>query len=218
MPKNIYICSLCGKFTEEKMHCGKATKLFLDGKKRVHLSKLISLILRHTPPEFNVRIYIDGCANISELVSEIKKKTNLKWITEQHIRAIAELDPKGRFEIKRNLIRARYGHSIAIMINLSYQELTEEELPDVLYHGTVSSRLQSIFQQGLLPMRRRLVHLSLNINDAIEVGRRHVINKEDKVVILRINPKKVLAAGYRIFKASERVFLTERVPPEAISI
>jgi putative RNA 2'-phosphotransferase len=45
--RNIYRCRVCGKYTESPVHCGVEAELFLDAKRRVMLSKLMSGLLRH---------------------------------------------------------------------------------------------------------------------------------------------------------------------------
>jgi len=114
--KDIRKCPVCGAFTEDKRHCNANTTLFLDGKRRLMLSKLLSGILRHFPYEVGINMNNEGYVDIDELVHAIKtrwkNKELYKWVTREHIIAIALLDPKGRFEIRNNKIRARYGHSI----------------------------------------------------------------------------------------------------------
>ena len=217
MPKNIFQCSVCGAFTENPYHCSVKGIFLMDGVQRKRLSKLMSLILRHTPSKFNIALSRDGFVAISELVAKIQQKTNLSWVTEKHIRAVAELDQKGRFEIKGDLIRARYGHSKSLNIEIEYEEVPLNKLPSVLYHGTVESNLPSILKFGLVPMRRKFVHLTSTVEDALTVAYRHK-KGDDKVVLLKIDTKKLLSLGYRILRASEKIFLVAKVPSEAISI
>ena len=217
MPKGIFQCRVCGIFTENPTHCDMKGIFLMDGTQRKRLSKLMSLILRHTPSKFNVTLSSNGYTTLSELVSSIKQHTNLKWITETHVRAVAELDSKGRFEIKGNLIRARYGHSDSLDIHLDYEEVSPTELPKVMYHGTTESNLSSILTKGLIPMRRKFVHLTTSKSDALQVGHRHKKGCE-RVILLKINPLKLLSAGQQIYKASEKIYLVRYVPPEAIIV
>jgi len=214
MTNNIYLCRVCGRFTEEPIHCNKPAKLFLESHLRKQLSKLLSLVLRHKPEVLDLSLTQDGYADIDILVKKIKEKTKLDWITKQHILAVVEMDPKGRFEIKNNMIRASYGHSIGV--DLKYEKLSLKEIPSVLYHGTVTRYIKSIKLKGLVPMKRQYVHLSASLEDAILVARRHK-KHGDRIIILEIDPSKVIKAGYPIYKGGRNIYLVKHVPPDAIS-
>ena len=99
-----------------------------------------------------------------------------QWVRREHIVAIALLDPKGRFELRNNRIRARYGHSIKV--DIKYRR----EYPQKLYHGTSTDKLNSILKKGLKPMKRLYVHMTTNLEEAIDNARRH-----GKPVILEID-------------------------------
>ena len=62
-------------------------------------------------------------------------------------------------------------------------------------------------------MKRREVHLSETVEDAIEVGKRY----SEKPVILTINAKNMINDGYEIRKKG-KVYTTDFVPPKYISI
>ncbi|MCD6515023.1 MAG: RNA 2'-phosphotransferase [Candidatus Odinarchaeota archaeon] len=211
----IYKCSSCGAYTFEEKHCGKPTVFLMTNTQRVKLSKFLSLLLRHNPQLLNLELDSEGFTKISldELAKRISQQKNFEWVSKDHIIAVVSLDPKGRFEIKDNKIRATYGHTIDHKIE--YHKLKVNELPSVLYHGTISSRLSSILKEGIKPMKRKYVHLSLTIEDALIVGLRRK-KKGDKVVILEVDPASLIEKGYDIFKASETVFLVKKVPPDCI--
>ena len=117
------------------------------------------------------------------------------------------LDPKGRFEVRNGRIRARYGHTFPVMIDFE-----EDKEVRRLYHGTAVENLNSILKEGIKPMRRNYVHLSLTVDDALEVGRRHSSN----VVVLEVDTECLRARGLKVYKASSRVYVTPYVPPECI--
>ncbi len=208
--KDIYRCRVCGKYVEEEFHCGVRAVPVLDSKRRLLLSKLMSGLLRHYPWEAGLRIDTEGWISIDELVRGIRERWRNKelyqWVTPEHIIAVALLDPKGRFEIKNNKIRARYGHSIDIRINYEVVDSV-----DVLYHGTSRDRVGRILLEGVKPMKRKYVHLTNCIEDAIETGRRH-----GHPVVLVINIKCLKTKGMKVYRASNKVYLTEYIPPECI--
>ena len=208
--KNIYRCRVCGKYTESPIHCGVEAELFLDAKRRVMLSKLMSGLLRHYPWEAGLRIDPEGWVRIDDLVRGIREKWRNKelyqWVTREHIVVVAMLDPKGRFEIRNGRIRARYGHSIEVSIKYE-----ETRFHGILYHGTSRDKLAKIMLEGLKPMKRRYVHLTTSLEDAVETGRRH-----GKPVVLVINTECLEKHGIKIYRATKTIYLAPRIPPECI--
>ncbi len=168
--KSIYRCRVCGKYVEEEVHCGHRTELVLDGRKRVMLSKLMSGLLRHYPWEAGLNVDREGWVRIDDLVRGIREKWRnrelYQWVTHEHVIAVASLDPKNRFELRDDMIRARYGHSIDVGIR--YEEAS---ISKTLYHGTSRDRLSRILLEGLKPMKRKYVHLTIDPKDAIETGK-----------------------------------------------
>ncbi len=197
---DIGYCYLCG-FFEKSCRCGRG-KILLNGAKRVRISKFLSGLLRHYPERFGIKLDRYGFADISEILQII----NIDRLT---LEAIVALDKKNRFEIVGNKIRARYGHSI----DIDYRWSESENVPAILYHGTSPKNVESILRIGLLPMRRREVHLSESIADAIEVGKRHSKNP----AILIINAEKMIRDGYEIRKKG-KVYTTDFVPRDYLKV
>lgn len=212
--KNIYKCTICGKYVEEPVHCSKPAKLVLEGKRRLSLSKLLSYILRHDPQIVKVNMDNEGWVPINELVHNIKTSCKNKhlywWLIKEHIHALVYLDPKGRFEIKNNSIRARYGHSAKLRIRIVYPEDVKSK---TLYHGTLAEKLNSILKEGLKPMKRAFVHLAVDLKDACLIAKRHGY----KTVLLIINCDCLRNHGLKIYVASEKVRLVKYVPSVCIS-
>lgn len=169
-----------------------------------NISKYLSYILRHKPESIGLVLDDRGWANIKELIS----KTTEYTLTHEMIMQIVLESEKQRFSIKDDKIRANQGHSINV-------DLVLEELkpPQILYHGTADRFLTSIKQQGLLPQERQHVHLSSNIETAIEVGKRH-----GKVIILQIDALKMHQHGYAFYHSKNKVWLTDNIPVIYISV
>ena len=102
------------------------------------------------------------------------------------------------------MIRARQGHSINVDVNLS--EMTP---PDVLYHGTATRFLESIYANGLNAGNRLYVHLSPDEATAINVGSRH-----GKPFVIKIDCHKMLADGCKFYLSNNGVWLTKQVLPK----
>ncbi|AEH24689.1 RNA 2'-phosphotransferase [Pyrococcus yayanosii] len=172
---------------------------------RVKVSKLMAYILRHSPWEFGLEPEEGGFVPILELVRALRKV--YPDVTEELVREIVERDAKGRYEIRGDKIRARYGHSFEVRLN--HEEDRESR---VLYHGTPRRNLRSIMREGLKPMKRQFVHLTTSKSEALETGRRH--GKD--VVLLIIDADCLRKRGLRIYKAGKNVRIVEHVPPDCI--
>ncbi|MBS3815260.1 MAG: RNA 2'-phosphotransferase [Hadesarchaea archaeon] len=173
-------------------------------KNKTKISKTMAYLLRHDPSGMNISR--EGFVELSELLEKLKE--NWPKLSKEQIKKIVEEDPKGRYEIKDNQIRARYGHSINV--NPTLTEAKENEL----YHGTTPKAAEKIMKEGLKSKGRQKVHLSKNISDAVQVGKR----RENKPTILKIDSEKACESGVKIERASDKVFVTDHVPPEFISI
>ncbi len=202
MMKPLGFCERCGKF-EGSCKCGKG-RILIDGKKRELVSKFLSGLLRHFPHSFGLKVDEEGWARLEDVERIVRERHG---VGRREIELIAEFDPKGRFEIRDGRIRARYGHSIKVEVDWS----EGSDIPSVLYHGTHPKNVESILKEGLRPMRRREVHLSETIGDAIEVGRRYHPNP----AVLAIDAEKMLKDGLKVRKKG-KVYTTDYVPPEYI--
>ncbi|ADN51157.1 RNA 2'-phosphotransferase [Vulcanisaeta distributa] len=210
--RSIYKCVICGSYTEDTVHCGVQARLLLDGKLRSRLSHLMTYLLRHDPSAVNLSMDSEGWVSIDELVHALRDKWDPKaysWLTKEHIMAVASLDPKGRFEIRDGMIRARYGHNKSLDVNIRYEVDSEVR---TLYHGTTKRALVRIMREGIKPMNRKYVHLVLDPRDAYEVALRH----GNDVVILKINVDCLRRNDQQILIATDRIRLTDYVPPQCI--
>jgi len=160
------------------------------------ISKRLSYILRHDPEKFGITLDDEGWASIEE----IERKAGIK---KEDIYKVVEKQDKIRFEIKEGKIRALYGHSF---IKIPY---TSIEPPSVLFHGTTRENALRILKEGLNPMGRHYVHLSVSKKDALRVG----LRKTRKPVIIKINASKAYKSGIEFYRAGD-VYLTNYIPPE----
>ncbi|WP_457741426.1 RNA 2'-phosphotransferase [Thermococcus sp.] len=174
---------------------------------RVKVSKLMAYILRHSPEEFGLKPDREGFVPLNELVNVLK--AIYPDVTGEFVREIVENDPKGRYEIRGDKIRARYGHSFDV--SLDHEEDTESR---VLYHGTPRRNLGRIMREGLKPMKRQFVHLTTSRSEAWETGRRHGRD----VVLLIVDAECLRRKGLKIYKAGKNVRIVKRVPPECITL
>ena len=165
-------------------------------------SKFLSLVLRHKPEEIGIKLDREGWVDIEILLRHLKKAG--RAITRSELDTLVATSDKKRFTISQNgrRIRAAQGHSIEIDLGLAPQAPPAE-----LYHGTASASLDDIFAHGLVPQRRRQVHLSPNPETAEKVGRRH-----GKPVVLRVETAQMHEDGHLFYRADNGVWLTDHVP------
>ena len=165
------------------------------------LGKFLALILRHKPEAIGITLDEHGWANVKELIAGINKTHQIDMNT---LEEIVRTDNKGRYSFNedKTLIRANQGHSIPVDV-----ELPITDPPEYLYHGTGEKFVSSIDEQGLIPKSRLYVHLSLDIDTATDVGRRH-----GKPVIYKVHSKEMQKDGYIFYRSVNGVWLTKEVP------
>jgi len=182
--------------------CEAAGEPIVDADRRRRLSKFLSGALRHFPDDAGIALGERGWTSYSELVEVASDQYD--WADETTVSAIVQTDPKGRFEVDGDQVRAAYGHSVDVDL-----EPTNAPVPNVLYHGTSPDAISSILEEGIQPMSRQLVHLSGSIEDALAVGSRHTADP----VLLAVDAAGLLADGHRVTKRGKSVYTTACVPP-----
>ncbi len=172
-----------------------------------HISKLLSLILRHDPSVIGIQLDKNGWAEVSELVIGINK--NGQNIDVDLLDEVVETNDKKRFAFNedKSKIRANQGHSLSVDV-----ELKEMVPPDVLYHGTVQRFLDVIRKEGLKKGGRQHVHLSHETDTAKNVG-----SRRGQPVILSVDTMRMHSEGFKFYKSENGVWLVDKVLPQFIS-
>jgi putative RNA 2'-phosphotransferase len=169
----------------------------------VKISKFLSLVLRHKPETIGLRLDGAGWVNIADLLAALD--AHGRPVTRAELEEVVATNEKQRFacdeEGKR--IRANQGHSVEIELDYA-----PAEPPEILYHGTASRFLGSIFASGLVKGQRHHVHLSADTETALKVGQRH-----GKPVVLTVKAAAMHAAGQVFYLSANGVWLTDAVPP-----
>jgi len=125
------------------------------------LSKSMAYQLRHSNPANGLLIDREGFAKIDELALALK-------VEPSQLYAVAEHPSEPRFEVRDGRIRALYGHSIDVVVDVAIR-VGE---PAFLFHGSSWAALDAILRAGLTPMQRRMVHLTNDAREALAVGER----------------------------------------------
>lgn len=175
------------------------------------LARYLVYLLRHHPDEIGLVLDSNGFVTISDMIANLRKHRKYPHVTEGMIReVVAGQTDKQRLEIQGDMIRARYGHSQGISEeNVTYSPV---EPPPILYHGTATKNLDSIFSQGLIPVSRQYVHLSETKEIATRVAKRH----SSKIMILEILCEEARKAGIEFYHPEEIIWLAQKIPPEFI--
>jgi putative RNA 2'-phosphotransferase len=188
--------------------CGEPGKFLMNDSEVERLGRTIAGILRHG--RFEPKMDDQGFVGMREMMFIIKENVHrMHWLRPHHIIALVETDPKGRYQISGDMVRATYGHSIPLDL-----ELPSDDVPPKLFFPTTTDELNIILEMGLMPSDRSMVHLSLTYDDAMRAGKVRV----DDPVILEVDAHTAMDEGYSIGKAGRTVFLARQIPPECLSI
>ena len=170
------------------------------------LGRMLALVLRHAPEKFNVEMDINGWVNARELSEAIgKQRRHYHWLRAWHFEAIANADEKGRYQVENEMMRATYGHSIELDL-----DLPTDDIPEVLYYPCQTEELETLLEYGITAGDRKNVHLSRSIRNAMDAG--HV--RIHRPAILEVDTSRAIADGHTIYRAGTTVFLTDEVPGE----
>jgi putative RNA 2'-phosphotransferase len=149
---------------------------------------------------------LNGWVNSRELSESIQKqRKHFHWIRGWHFEAIANADEKGRYQVEGEMIRATYGHSIELEL-----DLPTDEIPESLYWPCDLESVPTHMELGITAGDRKHVHLSRTISNAMEAG--HV--RISRPAILEVDTTRAIADGFTIWRAGKTVFLCEEMPAE----
>ena len=166
-------------------------------------SKLLSYVLRHRPDSIGLVLDDAGWAGVDDLLARLQ--ANGHAVDRALLERVVADNDKQRFafDAGRTRLRANQGHSIAVDLALPAQTP-----PPVLYHGTASRFVASIRAAGLRAGARRHVHLSGDVQTAVEVGTRYGVP-----VVLCVDAARMHADGVSFYRADNGVWLTDAVAP-----
>lgn len=190
--------------------CGEKGKFLMNDDELESIGRTMAGVLRHFPEKFGLEMDDQGFVNLRDFVRALQKRNRrFHWVRPHHIIAIIETDPKGRYQISNDHIRATYGHSIELDLRLP-----TDNIPDKLYYPTTPEEADIILETGIKPSDRKLVHLSRTYGDAVTAGR----VRTDNPVILEVDTRAIINDGFKVQRAGKTVFLVEEVPPEYLQI
>jgi len=202
-------CEVHGYFRDETCPvCGEQGKFLMNDFEMERLGRTMAGVLRHG--RFELEMDEQGFVDLRDMISAIQgSNKKMHWLRPHHVIALIETDPKGRYQTSGDMIRATYGHTIPLDLNLP-----TDDVPLVLFYPTTREEVDIILETGLMPTDRTMVHLSLTYDDAYSAGSVRV----DDPVILAVDTILCSDEGYEIGRAGKTVFLCKQVPPQCMKI
>lgn len=179
----------------------------LTEKENKRISKFLSYVLRHNPGMISIELDANGWTDVENLIR--CAHANGVEFDFDILKHVVETNSKKRFSFNDTFdkIRASQGHSIEV--ELGYKPLKP---PPVLYHGTGINSVDLILKNGLEKKGRHHVHLSSDIQTAINVGQRH-----GKPVVLKILSAQMHEDAFEFYLSDNGVWLTDCVPAKYLS-
>ena len=163
--------------------------------------RYMSLLLRHSPEKEGLVMDKFGWVMIVQLIKVLDIKI-------EDLEQIVREDNKQRFSFNSSMtkVRASQGHSADVDV-----QPTETKPPRILFHGTTTRFLESIYKTGINKGKRNHVHLSSDKETAKSVGSRH-----GEFYILEIDTEQMYKDGYKFYISDNKVWLSELVPRKYI--
>lgn len=199
-------CPSHGFFRGDMCECGQAGQLVLDEAKTEQLGRLVAGALRHFPEDLGLSMDSRGWVDLEALAEVIHSRH--RWTSEGLIMALAESDPKQRYEVKEKAIRARYGHSVKIDL-----DHPENFLPK-LYYGASEEEADRLLEVGLKSASQRYVHLSTTPEKAWHVGTYRTSNPK----VIQADAEAAQRSGVKMMVVNDDIVISEPIPAEFLSI
>jgi putative RNA 2'-phosphotransferase len=203
-------CAQHGYFRAEACPvCGQGGRFLMNDRELDHLGRVLTGILRHFPDRYGLTMEPHGWVSLPAIVRAVSQRhPAYHWLRVQHLVAIAETDAKGRYEVRDDRVRATYGHTVEVDL-----DLPTENIPDHLYFPVTIEEAGIVLEVGLKPSDRKRVHLSKTAEDAHAAGS---VRTPDPV-ILEVDTRRARDAGLVIMRAGKTVYLVDQVPAEYLS-
>jgi len=202
-------CARHGYFRAETCPvCGEAGRFLMNDRELDHLGRILTGVLRHFPERYQLAMDPRGWVDLPDIARAIAQRHPMyHWLRPHHLVAIAETDAKGRYEVKDDRVRATYGHTLEVDL-----DLPTDNIPDRLYFPVTSEEATIVLEVGLKPTDRRKVHLSKTAADALAAGK----VRTPEPVILEVDARRGRESGLVIMQAGKTVFLVDKVPADLL--
>src|SRR3989442_2756042 len=145
----------------------------------------------------------EGWVDLRDFLTAVQiRNRRFRFVRQHHVVGLIETDPKGRYQFEDGKMRATYGHSKDIDL-----DLPTEGIPDVLFYPTTEDESHLLMEAGLRPSDRKMVHLSATFEAALEAGPRWIAQP----VLPRNYAKNGPPSRVRIPQARKTVYTSKEV-------
>jgi putative RNA 2'-phosphotransferase len=199
-------CAQHGFFRGESCYCGAPGRLVLDESRTEQLGRLVAGALRHFPDELGLEMDAQGWVDLDRLAHAVKGRR--RWANRSLLIALVQSDPKHRYEIRDGKVRARYGHSFPVELDHPENRLSK------LFYGASEEEADRILEIGLKSASQRYVHLSTTPEKAWQVATFRTSNPR----IIQTDAEAAQGAGVKMMTVNEDIVVSERIPPQYLSI
>jgi len=201
-------CAEHGYFTGRACPlCGEEGKLILNNYETEKVGRTLAAVLRHG--KYDLEMDSEGYVRVKDIVRLIQDRNpRMKWFRPHHIEALVDTDTKGIYQLLGESIRAMYGHTVNVELNLPIDNVAA-----VLFKAVPAEDYDALMKNGILPNERAKVHLSRTFDDAYRAG----LMILEEPMVLAVNTERNAEEGYPVGKASEKVFLCDKVLSGALS-
>ncbi|MBI3330707.1 MAG: RNA 2'-phosphotransferase [Candidatus Omnitrophica bacterium] len=163
-------------------------------------SRWMAYVLRHNPERYGLQADRHGFVDYAAFLQIAARR--YPGLSAERLQELIESGGSSRFEVASGRLRARYGHSIPVE-----PVGPPVEPPPALYHGIDADRAEALLSEGLVPMDRRMLHLSIAVDEALGIARR----KTEHPAVLRVDAQAAHRAGVAFYQEGA-VYLADRIP------
>lgn len=189
--------------------CDEKGKFLMNDKELNALSRIIAGALRHFPEKLGLLMDGHGYVEIAELIDAIgTSRSGFTWLRPHHIIALAQTDPRSRYQIDGGMIRAKYGHSIKVDLSDLPPAYTDD-----LFYPVTEEESDMVIEGGIHPVDRSKVHLSTSLKKAVEAG----TVRADHPMILKVDGAAARKDGVNIYQATDDVCVTDGIDAKYLS-
>ncbi|NMB84954.1 MAG: putative RNA 2'-phosphotransferase [Methanosaeta sp. PtaB.Bin018] len=199
-------CPQHGFFRGEHCECGSTGQLLLDETKTEQLGRLVAGGLRHFPGDLGLEMDSRGWVDLAKLGEVVRSRH--RWASKELVIALVESDPKQRYEIHNDKVRARYGHSVDVEL-----DHVDNKLPK-LYYGASEEEADRILEIGLKSASQRYVHLSTTPQKAWHVASFRTGNPK----IIQVDATNAQKEGVKMMTVNADIVISEMIPSRFLEI
>jgi putative RNA 2'-phosphotransferase len=199
-------CPQHGFFRGEHCVCGSTGQILLDETKTEQLGRLVAGGLRHFPGDLGLEMDSRGWVDLTKLGDVVRSRH--RWAGKELVVALVLSDPKQRYEISDDRVRARYGHSVDVELDHAVNALPK------LYYGASEEEADRILEIGLKAASQRYVHLSTTPEKAWHVATFRTGNPR----VIQADAAAAQGEGLKMMTVNEDIVISEMIPAKFLSI